>query len=495
MRFIEEDSTFDVQFGSFIQVGDGEDGATFYPSVDADGNLSWTNDKGLPNPPTVNIKGEKGEGGTVTNQGYLNFSNWTTIDFNNATYNFKLFSYNEAQNDFGADVFVRFRCKSRSGTTKDYFRYAFSVKRPFVSGDTVKSRIQFIPQRVMQEGETIGVLISAIVYEKASATNANERELWIEFKTGNGYMVDEIYSSAVNHSGKISAFEIEAKPNNKFTHTSGYDDLTITASDWSNKNAVLSLDSRATAEGATVGGTGNRVEAKNASSFGEGGNIYSTAYRSLQSGTGNKLGYNKTTDKYTGGNDGLQVGYKNHDCGARNLQGGENNDNTSTNGIQGGANTKLYAKNSTINGSSSTIEGKGYSLFQGYSGYISGEASGGIGEYIRIIHSQAFAFGRYLATGRHYQARFGVGAERDEDGNGKDKTSMIVVSNGAENGSNGVDIFAVSNAYSGDAENGYYAKASKPNDAITLGYFNSTLKQSVVDAVIDAIPRAEGVGF
>lgn len=41
----------------------GEDGATFTPSVDTDGNLSWTNDKGLSNPPTVNIKGPKGDSG------------------------------------------------------------------------------------------------------------------------------------------------------------------------------------------------------------------------------------------------------------------------------------------------------------------------------------------------------------------------------------------------------------------------------------------------
>lgn len=33
------------------------DGATFTPSVDADGNLSWTNDRGRTNPTTVNIKG------------------------------------------------------------------------------------------------------------------------------------------------------------------------------------------------------------------------------------------------------------------------------------------------------------------------------------------------------------------------------------------------------------------------------------------------------
>ena len=33
------------------------DGATFTPSVDADGNLSWTNNRNLENPATVNIKG------------------------------------------------------------------------------------------------------------------------------------------------------------------------------------------------------------------------------------------------------------------------------------------------------------------------------------------------------------------------------------------------------------------------------------------------------
>lgn len=42
----------------------GEKGTTFTPAVDADGNLSWTNDGGLPNPPPVNIKGAAGKNGT-----------------------------------------------------------------------------------------------------------------------------------------------------------------------------------------------------------------------------------------------------------------------------------------------------------------------------------------------------------------------------------------------------------------------------------------------
>lgn len=45
---------------------DGEDGATFTPSVSEAGVLSWTNDKGLPNPDPVNIKGPPGEGGGTT---------------------------------------------------------------------------------------------------------------------------------------------------------------------------------------------------------------------------------------------------------------------------------------------------------------------------------------------------------------------------------------------------------------------------------------------
>lgn len=48
---------------------DGADGATFTPSVSADGDLSWTNNKGLTNPSTVNIKGPKGDTGATGPQG------------------------------------------------------------------------------------------------------------------------------------------------------------------------------------------------------------------------------------------------------------------------------------------------------------------------------------------------------------------------------------------------------------------------------------------
>lgn len=47
----------------------GEDGATFTPSISEDGTLSWTNDKSLPNPDPVNIKGPQGEPGKDGEQG------------------------------------------------------------------------------------------------------------------------------------------------------------------------------------------------------------------------------------------------------------------------------------------------------------------------------------------------------------------------------------------------------------------------------------------
>ena len=48
---------------------EGIDGATFTPTVDENGNLSWENDKGLENPATVNIKGAPGDKGEKGERG------------------------------------------------------------------------------------------------------------------------------------------------------------------------------------------------------------------------------------------------------------------------------------------------------------------------------------------------------------------------------------------------------------------------------------------
>lgn len=47
----------------------GEDGAVFIPAVDTNGNISWTNNGGLENPVTRNIRGPKGEPGAKGEDG------------------------------------------------------------------------------------------------------------------------------------------------------------------------------------------------------------------------------------------------------------------------------------------------------------------------------------------------------------------------------------------------------------------------------------------
>ena len=49
--------------------GSSESGATFIPSVSEEGIISWTNNKELPNPEPVNIKGPKGEDGVIGKDG------------------------------------------------------------------------------------------------------------------------------------------------------------------------------------------------------------------------------------------------------------------------------------------------------------------------------------------------------------------------------------------------------------------------------------------
>lgn len=44
-------------------------GATFFPYVSESGIISWTNDGGLPNPPPINIKGDKGDDGYTPQKG------------------------------------------------------------------------------------------------------------------------------------------------------------------------------------------------------------------------------------------------------------------------------------------------------------------------------------------------------------------------------------------------------------------------------------------
>ena len=66
MTFNETNKEFELNFGENIILNGGsggENGTTFFPSVSAEGVISWTNDGGLQNPAPVNIKGKDGADG------------------------------------------------------------------------------------------------------------------------------------------------------------------------------------------------------------------------------------------------------------------------------------------------------------------------------------------------------------------------------------------------------------------------------------------------
>ena len=69
LQFSESGGQFSANFGETSVIHDGQNGATFIPSVSTEGVISWTNDRELPNPNPVNIKGEKGDKGDKGEQG------------------------------------------------------------------------------------------------------------------------------------------------------------------------------------------------------------------------------------------------------------------------------------------------------------------------------------------------------------------------------------------------------------------------------------------
>lgn len=54
---------FEGTVEEWLEAIKGEPGAVFTPDVDSDGTLSWTNNGGLPNPASINIRGADGKDG------------------------------------------------------------------------------------------------------------------------------------------------------------------------------------------------------------------------------------------------------------------------------------------------------------------------------------------------------------------------------------------------------------------------------------------------
>ena len=68
-KFAENNSTLDADVGELSVIHDGQNGATFFPTVSPEGVISWTNDRELDNPAPVNIKGPQGDKGDKGDKG------------------------------------------------------------------------------------------------------------------------------------------------------------------------------------------------------------------------------------------------------------------------------------------------------------------------------------------------------------------------------------------------------------------------------------------
>lgn len=140
--------------------GTGENGATFYPSVSADGVISWTNNKGLENPKPVNIRGGNGKDGysPTINISKLPNGNRVTINDKNGTEYIDILNGADGQN--GADG-VGIKSVEKTATNGEFDTYTFN----FTDGKTFSFTI-----KNGKDGEdgTDGRGISSIVKSSAN---------------------------------------------------------------------------------------------------------------------------------------------------------------------------------------------------------------------------------------------------------------------------------------------------------------------------------------
>lgn len=166
-------------------------------------------------------------------------------------YHFKVFKYAANQSNLNVDM------NTRAVVGGVGFRYTCNMQRPFGTS----TRILFQPERVMFENESKKGLVEHFrAYEKDAGNG--ERELWVEIKTVGG-VVQELHTNLQINGGMLSDTElVQATEYVPFKSTSGFDSLTVKNVNLANKTSVHNVDSHATAQGASVAGTGNRNEGK-----------------------------------------------------------------------------------------------------------------------------------------------------------------------------------------------------------------------------------------
>lgn len=156
--------SIDVTDASGVKSAFVNNGTTFTPSVNNNGELSWTNNGGLDNPTTVNIKGPIGNPGinqlTYIGTKYLTFSNaYNKINIDNVNTDLNL----PSGVDFFASSDTRYKempVIAVARNTDDSKHYI--VTTSFESGSALdKSAVYSVINKVMVDGATFTPSVSA----------------------------------------------------------------------------------------------------------------------------------------------------------------------------------------------------------------------------------------------------------------------------------------------------------------------------------------------
>ncbi len=367
---------------------------------------------------------------------------WYNSNYTSNKFYFKVAQYQSGQSHLSVNLDFRIIAGGVG------FRFPCNLTRPYNAGQT---RIIFAPSRVIFEEEENKSRITYFRVYEYPVEGTGEYALWVEIQT-DGCPVEAAYLNANVTGGELydvcmEAYDLrdaslaESKP-------SDCDSLTVKTADWSNKTSVLNIDSRATAPGATVGGTGNRVEAKNAASFGENGKIESDGTGSVQGGNGNinraknvaQVGENLVND--TGGHNSAQFGSNHYNNGANTIQSGIKCTNNGSDVAQFGH----------------TMTNDGDHVFQHGWECHNDKSEGGGYNYVDMV-------GKYLWATRVCQQVRG-------QYNVKDSRAAAIWANGTEN--NPKNIFTI--AASGTPE--------LPTDGVTLGYLMNTFKAQLEQEIL-----------
>lgn len=403
-----------------------------------------------------------GGGGAHTSAFSAADSPWDETSLSKYCFYFKAFRYSLQQENLHGYYAVRFKVVSTDGTQSAWFRVLCDITRPFTNDDQPNTRMMIVPSRVYFENEDLKGSVDYYRSFEKNLEGGTEREMWFRIKLASGYVIEQAHLNVIPLSDGFSDMVLEPRPFETYTIEDDCADLDFKSASWSNWTSVINIGSRATAWYGTASGV----------------NGWANGYASDVGGIENTIN----------GQAGLLRGNGNTDDGDNNIGGGAGNTGRGSNGLRVGTKNVVDGDSDLVGGQGNTLsEEADFCVVGGYGNNVQSPGWGVFGNnhIVPAGIKQGIVAGARLMPGKNYQAQFGVWSERAEDGTALDKTSMMVVANGSS--SKPANICTVNPTFGGSAAGQYYAKAVKPSDVVTLGYFLAELKAQIAQEVLASV--------